>query len=73
MKAYFFIACSAMLLVKATPVFSAEDDNDKMKIEKVIVACEEKYTEDKYPDADERNKLIDKCIEENSPSGSQSE
>ena len=73
MKAYLSLTFAAMLLVGAAPVLSADDDSDKMKIEKVIVACEEQYSEEKYPDADERNKLIDKCIEENSPASPQQE
>ena len=64
---------AALLLTVAAPVLAADDDSDKMKIEKIIADCEDTYSEDKYPDADERNKLIDKCIEEKSPSSSQQE
>ena len=37
-------------------------------IEKVITMCEEQYNENVYPDVEERNKLVDQCIEENSSS-----
>jgi len=73
MNAKFVFLLAALLSTVAAPVYSADDDSEKMKIEKVIATCEDQYSEDKYPDADERNKLIDKCIEENSPSTSQQE
>ena len=73
MKTKISFLLSALFILVSTPVFSADDDSDKMKIEKIISACEDQYPEDKYPDADERNKLVDKCIEENSPSSAQQE
>jgi len=73
MKTKMYFLLSAIFILTSTPVFSADDDSDKMKIEKIISTCEDQYPEDKYPDADERNKLVDKCIEENSPSSAQQE
>jgi len=73
MKTFFSIVFGALIILASSPVFSADDESEKMKIEKIITTCEDQYPEDKYSDADERNKLIDKCIEDNSPSTAQQE
>ena len=57
-------------LAICNPALSAEDSGkaeaEKMTIESIIASCEEQYTVETYPDAEERNKLIDQCIEDNS-------
>ena len=68
MKNNFSMFLGALLILAASPVFSADEDSDKIKIEEIISNCEDQYPEEKYADADERNKLIDQCIEEKSPS-----
>ena len=59
----------AILAINIPVLLAAEQDDSgagKMNIEKVVEMCEDQYNESVYPDADERNKLIDQCIEENS-------
>jgi len=72
MKAYLPLALASLLGLGVTPLFAADEQagegSGKMKIEQVISACEEQFPEDKYPDVDERNKLIDQCIDEKSAS-----
>ena len=43
----------------------AEGDQGKMSVEKIIEDCEKQYNEQNYPDADERNRLVDQCIDDN--------
>lgn len=72
MKQFLFLCITTLALTISSPVFSADenkdemDDPSKMTIEKVIASCESQYTAETYPDTEERNKLIDQCIEENS-------
>lgn len=59
----------AILAINVPVLFAAEQDESgasKMNIEKVVDMCEGQYNESVYPDPEERNKLIDQCIEENS-------
>ena len=44
----------------------APNESGQLSIEKVIEDCEKQYSEQMYPDPDERNKLIDQCIDDNS-------
>ena len=49
------------------PVWSAEEgegDSKSMQIEKIIADCENQYKEEEVPDPEERNRLIDQCIDE---------
>jgi len=72
MKQFFFLCMAALALTISNPVFSADENKDdmadssKMTIEKVIESCESQYTSEAYPDTEERNKLVDQCVEENS-------
>ena len=75
MKSYLPLSLAALLSLAVTPLFAADeqsgDGSGQMKIEQVIAACEDQYSEEKYPDADERNKFIDKCIDEKSGTSSE--
>lgn len=71
MKVYMSVAFIALIMLGAGAVYSADEETSKMDIEKIIQLCEEQYAEDKYPDVDERNKLIDQCIDENTPASPQ--
>jgi hypothetical protein len=71
MKQLFFLCMASFALSISSPVFSADENKDmadpsEMAIEKIIASCEKQYTAEMYPDADERDKLVDQCIEENS-------
>jgi len=70
MKQFFYMCMAVLALAVSSPVFSADENKDaddsKMTIEKVIASCESQYTADMYPDPEERSKLIDQCVEENS-------
>jgi len=71
MKQFFFLCMTALALSVSSPVFSADenkeaDDESKMTVEKIIASCESQYTADLYPDTEERNKLVDQCVEESS-------
>ena len=74
MKVYLPLSMAAVVLSLAVaPLFAADEQtgdtaSGTMKIEQVIAMCEEQNSEDKYPDIDERNKMIDQCIDENSSS-----
>jgi len=72
MKSYLPWSLAVVLFfANGSALFAAEKsegDAGQMSIEKVVEECEGKFSEDKYPDADERNKMIDKCIDENSAS-----
>lgn len=71
MKQFFFLSMTFIALSISSPVFSADenkemDDASSMAIENIIASCEKQYTADMYPDTDERNNLIDQCIEDKS-------
>lgn len=42
----------------------SDSESGKMSIEAVVENCEKQFNDEKYPDEEERNKLIDKCIDE---------
>lgn len=42
----------------------AESESSQLAIEKIVEDCEKQYNEQNYPDPDERNNLIDQCIDE---------
>lgn len=56
----FFIAGGSTLMAEE----KSGDSGGKMGIEEVVENCEKQFNEQKYPDEDERNKLIDQCIDE---------
>lgn len=62
------------------PVFSADedqntdqaidqptDDSSQTSTDKIIATCEEQYPAESYSDTEERNKLIDQCVNESVP------
>lgn len=60
------------LLIAPYSILLAEEKTDseagQLSIEKIIADCEKQYNEQIYPDSDERSKLIDQCIDDNSAS-----
>lgn len=71
MKQFFFMCITSLALSISSPVFSADenkemDDSSNMNIENIIASCEKQFTAEMYPDTDERNNLIDQCVEDNS-------
>lgn len=66
MKSVLSCCLALVLLAMYSPAFSAEDSEaDKAGIESVIASCEQEYTVEAYPDEEERNKIIEQCIEKN--------
>jgi hypothetical protein len=54
-----------LFLISATPILAADEQGGAaMKIEEIIAECEKKFPEGSNPDPEERDKLIDKCIDE---------
>ncbi|MGD8591437.1 MAG: hypothetical protein PVF82_01315 [Gammaproteobacteria bacterium] len=49
----------------------AQDDQDQegVDVDKVIAMCEEQFSVESYSDENERNRLIDECIEKQLNSG----
>ena len=68
MKSYLpWLLAVLLFAVGSSTLMAAEkssSDNGKMSIEEVVENCEKQFSEQKYPDEDERNKLIDQCIDE---------
>lgn len=74
MKTKVFLCMTALLLLSTTTLFAADEDNakaDDSDSDAVITMCENQYTMEIYPDDEERNKLIDQCITENSPASAE--
>jgi len=76
MKRFLLLCMTALALGISYPVFSADedqntdqaaDDASKLSIEKTIAACEDQFPTESYPDTEERNKLIDQCVDESAP------
>lgn len=67
MKTTLLFCLSAFLLLATTTLFAADEKADASDSDAVITMCENQYTAETYPDEEERNKLIDQCISENSP------
>lgn len=69
MKSYLSWSLALLILLAGSSSLMAEEKAEgKMSIEQVVENCEKQYNEQNYPDPDERNKLIDQCIDENSAS-----
>jgi len=69
MKSYLPWSLALLLLVANSSALMAEEKAEgagKMSIEAIVENCEKQYSEENYPDPDERNKLIDQCIDEKS-------
>ncbi len=68
MKSYLPWLLVVLLFVAGSSVLMAEEKSEgasgKMSIEAVVESCEQQFDAQKYPDEDERNKLIDQCIDE---------
>jgi len=68
MKSYLLWLLAVFLFAASGSTLMAEGKSDgdggKMSIEAVVENCEKQFDEKKYPDEDERNKLIDQCIDE---------
>lgn len=64
MKRQLPLFLALITLLMSSPLFAADNDS-KMNIEKVIASCEEQYTAETYPNEEERAKLIEQCIEDN--------
>ena len=43
--------------------FAQEQDQESADVDQVVAMCEEQFTEDSYPDVNERNQLVEECIE----------
>jgi hypothetical protein len=74
MKTKLLLCLSALLLLSTTSLFAADEDTakaDASDSDAVITMCENQYTMEIYPDEEERNKLIDQCITENSPAAAE--
>jgi hypothetical protein len=70
MKTKLLLCLSVLFLVATTTVFAADENDTEAQAsdsDTVIAMCESQYTAETYPDEEERNKLIDQCITENSP------
>ena len=66
MKYYLSLCTALLMLALSTSLFAAEEgSSEKMTEEAAITTCEGKYTAETYPDEDERNKLIDQCVTDN--------
>jgi hypothetical protein len=70
MKTKLLLCLAALFLVATTNVFAADENDAEARAndsESVVAMCENQYTAETYPDEEERDKLIDQCISENSP------
>ena len=67
MKTKLLLCLSAFLLMTASTLFAADEKADASDSDAVITMCENQYTAETYPNEDERDKLTDQCISENSP------
>lgn len=69
MKPYLRYAPMFILLIalSSTPLAQENTVNEsgQLSIEKIVEDCEKQYSEQIYPDPEERNKLIDQCIDDN--------
>lgn len=74
MKKSMLILFALVVSVTSLPVWSAEEadgDSKSMQIEKIIEACENQFKEEDITDPEERNRLIDQCIDEQTASSEQ--
>jgi hypothetical protein len=74
MKTKLLLCLFALLLVTTTTLFAADENDAEAKpadSDTVIAQCESQYSAETYPDEEERNKLTDQCIDENSPASAE--
>ncbi|WP_455199261.1 hypothetical protein [Kaarinaea lacus] len=69
MKQFFLLCMTLIALSASSAVFSAEDSKDmdessNQAMDKLIAACEKQYTADSYPNVEERENLIEQCIDD---------
>ena len=69
MKTKLLFCLCALSLLATSVVFAAEEEGGMKEsdAEAVIAKCEDQYTSEAYPNEEERDKLIDQCIADNSP------
>lgn len=69
MKSYLSWALVLLFILLSNTTLMAEEntggESGQLSVEKIVEDCEKQYTEETYPDPDERNKLIDQCIDDN--------
>ena len=49
--------------------FAQDQEQEGVDVDKVIAMCEEQFSVESYSDENERNRLIDECIEKQLNSG----
>lgn len=57
------LIAGALLAGSFLTVAVAQEEEQNIDVDKVIAMCEDQYTMESYPDENERNRLIDECIE----------
>jgi hypothetical protein len=72
-KSLILVAMLSTGLFINSAVFASQEAMDEQQpqatnSEEVVAMCEDKFNVDKYSDDEERNSLIDTCINENSDS-----
>jgi hypothetical protein len=68
-KPYYLVALILAGFIFVASAIAAEDGQEEQSMssptgDEIVAMCEEKYSADSYPDEDERNKVIDECINE---------
>jgi hypothetical protein len=70
MKTKLLLCLAALTLMASNALYAADENDEKSEsaeLGAVITMCEEQYTPETYPDDEERNRLIEQCINDNSP------
>lgn len=57
------LIAGALLAGSLLSVAVAQEEEQDIDVDKVIAMCEDQFTMETYPDENERNRLIDECIE----------
>lgn len=57
------LVAGAILAGSLLSVAFAEEEEQAVDVDKVIAMCEDQFTTESYPDENDRNRLIDECIE----------
>lgn len=57
------LIAGALLAGSFLTVAVAQEEEQNIDVDKVIAMCEDQFTMETYPDENERNRLIDECIE----------
>ncbi|WP_455217320.1 hypothetical protein [Kaarinaea lacus] len=69
MKQFFLLCMASLALVVSSTVFSAEegksmDESSDPAMEAIIAACEKQYSAEAYTNTEERETLIEQCIDD---------